>query len=136
MPSPAMTPIRQLQRRYGRRALVLAIVAALIFVLLGLKPAARGLVLGTLFSILNFVLIGQLLPLRLGKSKGKGFMFSLGSTALRFLLLSVPLILAVKSPRFDLAATVVGVFMIQVVVLIDHAFGKSDPARSQPPSMR
>jgi hypothetical protein len=123
-----MTPVKQLQRRYGRLALLLAIVAAVIFLLFGLKPVARGLVLGTVFSILNFVLIGQLLPLKFEKSKGRRYIFSLGSTALRFLLLSVPLILAVKSSRFDLVATVVGIFMIQIVVLIDHTLGYADPA--------
>jgi hypothetical protein len=123
-----MTPVKQLQRRYGRLALLLAIVAAVIFLLFGLKPVARGLVLGTVFSILNFVLIGHLLPLKFEKSKGRRYIFSLGSTALRFLLLSVPLILAVKSSRFDLVATVVGIFMIQIVVLIDHTLGYADPA--------
>lgn len=101
---------------------MLAIIGALVFLLFGFKPIARGLVLGALFSVVNFVLIGQLLPRKLGKSKGKLYLFSLGSTALRFLLLSLPLILAIKSPRFDLAATVVGIFMIQIVILIDHAF--------------
>lgn len=129
MTGPEMTPVKQLQRRYGRLALMLAIVAAVIFLLFGLKPVARGLVLGTVFSILNFVLIGQLLPLKLEKSKGRRYIFSLGSTALRFLLLSVPLILAVKSSRFDLVATVVGIFMIQIVVLIDHTLGYADPAK-------
>lgn len=128
MTGPEMTPVKQLQRRYGRLALLLAIVAAVIFLLFGLKPVARGLVLGTVFSILNFVLIGHLLPLKFEKSKGRRYIFSLGSTALRFLLLSVPLILAVKSSRFDLVATVVGIFMIQIVVLIDHTLGDADPA--------
>jgi len=129
MTGPETAPVRQLQRRYGRRALTLAVVAALVFLLFGLKPVARGLVLGALFSVINFVLIGQLLPMKLGKTRGKLYLFSLGSTAFRFLLLALPLILAVKSMRFDLVATVAGIFMIQIVILIDHVFGRTGAAQ-------
>jgi len=129
MTLPGTAPIRQLQRRYGSRAITWAVIGALIFLLFGLKPISRGLVLGALFSVINFVLIGQLLPRKLGKTRGRLYLFSLGSTALRFLLLSLPLILAVKSMRFDFVATVAGIFMVQIVILVDHVFGRRGEAR-------
>jgi hypothetical protein len=38
------------------------------------------------------------------------------------LLLAVPLIIAVQSDRFNLSATVVGIFMVQLVILIEHGY--------------
>ena len=39
---------------------------------------------------------------------------------LRYALLAIPLILAVRSDRFNFPATAVGVFMVQLVIIIEH----------------
>jgi hypothetical protein len=80
----------------------------------------KGLVLGTIFSVINFVLIGQALPLRIGQSKGKTFFLSLGSIFCRYILMAVPIVVAVKYKQFDLAGAILGLFMIQIVILADH----------------
>ncbi len=80
----------------------------------------KGLVLGTVFSVINFILIGQTLPLRIGKSKRKTFLLSLGSIFCRYALLAVPVFVAVKFADFDLVAAILGLFMIQIVILADH----------------
>ena len=80
----------------------------------------KGLVLGTIFSVINFVLIGQTLPLRIGKSKRKAFSLSLGSIFCRYILLAVPIVVAVKFEDFNLVAAILGLFMIQFVILADH----------------
>ena len=80
----------------------------------------KGLILGTVFSVINFILIGQTLPLRLGKSKRKTFLLSLGSIIFRYVLLAIPIVVAVKFEQFNLVAAIVGIFMIQVVILADH----------------
>ena len=100
--------------------MIVAIVAAFIFILAGLKPAGKGLILGTIFSIINFVLMGQTLPLKLSQGKRKTFIFSLGSIFFRYTLLAVPLVLAIKFDQFDLPAVILGIFMIQLVILADH----------------
>jgi len=64
-----MEPIRQTQKKYCSQALVAAIIAGLLFILAAQKSMGKGLVLGTLFSVVNFVLMGELIPLRLGQSK-------------------------------------------------------------------
>ena len=51
-------------KRYGGRALTTAIVAAVGCLLIGQPAMGRGLVLGTLMSVLNFVIMGMLLPMR------------------------------------------------------------------------
>jgi hypothetical protein len=115
-----MESVSQTQKKYGSRAMVIAIIAAFIFILAGLKPVGKGLMLGTLFSVINFVLIGQTLPLRLSKTKRKTFFLSLGSIFFRYALLAVPLILAIKFDQFDLPAAIFGIFMIQLVILADY----------------
>ena len=50
-----MASIRETQKRYGTRAMILAICVALIAIVFGYRPFGKGLVLGTLFSIINFI---------------------------------------------------------------------------------
>ena len=97
-----------------------AIIVAFIFILAGLKPVAKGLILGTIFSVINFVLIGQTLPLRLSQNRRKTFILSLGSLFFRYAILAVPLILSIKFDQFDLPAAIFGIFMIQFVILADY----------------
>lgn len=97
-----------------------AIVLGFACILAGYKAIGKGLVLGTFFSIVNFVLIGVALPLRVAASGRKGFLLSLTSILGRYALLAVPLVVAVRSEAFDLWGAVVGIFMIQLVILLDH----------------
>ena len=115
-----MESVNQTQKKYGSRAMVVAIIGAFILILVGLKPVGKGLMLGAIFSVINFVLIGQTLPLRLSQTKRKTFFFSLGSLIFRYALLAVPLILAIKFEQFDLPAAIFGIFMIQLVILADY----------------
>ena len=115
-----MESVSQTQKKYGSRAMIIAIIAAFIFILAGLKPVGKGLVLGTIFSVINFVLIGQTLPLRLSQTKRKTFFLSLGSIFFRYALLAVPLVLAIKFDQLDLPAVIFGIFMIQLVILADY----------------
>ena len=117
-----MDSAKQTQKKYGSRAIWIAIIIGLCFILAGPKSVGKGLVLGTVFSVINFILIGQFLPLRIGKSKRKTFLLSLGSIILRYILLAIPIVAAVKFEQFNLVAAIVGIFMIQFVILADHVF--------------
>ena len=116
-----MEPVKQTQKKYGSRAIWVAIALGFGCFLLGYKPIGKGLVLGTIFSVINFVLIGQTLPLRIGHSKRTTFVFSLGSIFFRYVLMAVPVVVAIKYEQFDLVGTILGLFMIQLVILADHA---------------
>ena len=83
-----MESVSQTQKKYGSRAMVVAIVVSFILILAGLKSVGKGLILGTIFSVINFVLIGQTLPLRLSQTKRKTFILSLGSIFFRYALLA------------------------------------------------
>jgi hypothetical protein len=117
-----MESVKQTQKKYGSRAIWLAIAVGFVFFLAGYKPIGKGLVLGTIFSVINFVLIGQALPLRIGHTKGKTFFVSLGSIFCRYVLMAIPLVVAVKFEQIDLVGAVIGLFMIQFVILADHVF--------------
>jgi hypothetical protein len=115
-----MEALKQTQKKYATRALTFAIIAALFFILMGEKSIGKGLVLGTVFSVLNFILMGQSIAWKLGHSKRKTFSIALGSIFFRYILLAIPLIVAVRSTQFHLVSAALGIFMIQLVILADH----------------
>ena len=115
-----METLRETQKKYCSKALSSAIIIAFISIITNHSSFGKGLILGTLFSILNFILMGETIPLRLGKSKGKTFGIVLGSIIFRYALLAVPMVLAIKLENFDLIPTVIGIFSIQIVLLLDH----------------
>ena len=114
-----MEEVRQLQKKYCSRAMASAIVIALLLIVAGLKPAGKGLVLGAIFSIINFIVMGETLTLKINKTKGKLFMLSLGSILFRYMLLSVPLIVAIKYEPFNVVAAICGIFMVQFTIITD-----------------
>lgn len=122
-----MHPVKQVQKKFGSRALAAAVIAALVFVLTGHKPIAKGLILGTLFSILNFVILGEIIPLQLAKVRRRLYAVLAGSLALRLGLLAVPLVLAIKTAWLDVAAVAAGLFMVQLMILTDPVFDRLAP---------
>ena len=115
-----MEAIRQTQKKYTTRAMAVGICIALLLILAGYKPLGKGLILGVLFSVINFVLIGESLPLRQGKSRKQSTAFSLGSIILRYAIMALPLIISASMESFHFAATAVGIFMVQLVILWEH----------------
>ncbi len=100
--------------------MVVAILGGLILILAGQKGLGKGLVLGAIFSVLNFIIMGELLPMQLGKTKGPAIVTALSSMGLRYVLLAVPLVIAVKFDQIDIITTAIGIFMIQLVIVSDH----------------
>jgi len=117
-----MESIRQTQKKYCSRAIAVAIIVGLIFILSGQKPVGKALILGTVFSIINFIIMGETLPLRMCKSKGKSFFISLGSIYFRYIILAIPIVMAIKFDQFNFFAVIFGIFLVQLVVLVDHLY--------------
>ena len=126
-----MEALRQTQKKYCSRAITAAIFAGFFFILIGQNPAGKGLILGTLFSVVNFIIMGETIPLKLNKSKGKTFLFSMGSILFRYLLLAVPLIMALKYEQYNLLAVVVGIFLVQIFILADNFLSMLSSARGK-----
>jgi hypothetical protein len=114
------TMVLDTQKKYGSRALMLSIGAGLLFLALGQKGICRGLVLGGVFSAVNFVLMGQMLRYQLSDNRKASIQRSFLSLLMRYALLAIPLVLAVGSDRFDFTATAAGIFMVQLVIMIEH----------------
>ncbi|MBU0995696.1 MAG: ATP synthase subunit I [Proteobacteria bacterium] len=117
-----METLRETQKKYCSKALSSAIVIGFISIFIDQSAIGKGLILGALFSILNFILMGEAIPLRIGKTKGKGFAISLGSIFFRYLLLSIPIVMAIKLDNFNLISTVIGIFSIQIILLLEHLY--------------
>lgn len=99
--------------------MVAAIIIGFFFILVGLKPIGKGLVLGTVFSTINFIIMGETLALRINKTRGKIFLLSFGSLLFRYMLLAVPLILAIKFKQYNIIAAICGIFMVHLAILTD-----------------
>ena len=115
-----MEEIKEIQKKYCSQALIVAIAVALIFIVLGEKPTGKGFLIGTLFSIINFVIMGQLIPLKLAKSRSKASLLALISIFLRFAILAVPLIISLKIEAVGFIGVVMGLFMVQLTMLFNH----------------
>jgi len=115
-----MEEIKEIQKKYCSQALIFAIAVALILIILGEKPAGKGFLIGTLFSIVNFIIMGQLIPMKLAKSRSKASILALISIFLRFAILAVPLIISLKIESVGFIGVVIGLFMVQLTILFNH----------------
>ncbi len=120
----------QLQRKLSRRTFGFVVVVAIGLFVLDQKEMARGLLLGTLFSVINFVLLAYTLPQLLGHRRKKATLFAFSSIFLRFSLLAVPLVVALKVESFDFWAVVGGLFSVPLAVMVDQYIGHRKMIRS------
>lgn len=111
--------VDQVQRRISSWAMISAIVLAVIFIIAGEKAIGKGLLLGTLFSIINFFLMRKSISLTLGRSRSKAGFVGLLSILSRYVVLAIPMVWAIKSVSFNFVAVVIGIFAIQIVTLVD-----------------
>ena len=115
-------------RRILKRGLFLTLIAAVILLLLGRDPWAKGLVLGGLASAANFYLMARLMPKLIGP-RGKAARMSLISWLIRFAVMGAALAIAHYFPRvFSFIACAAGLFAVQLSLVLDHALtkGKND----------
>lgn len=115
-----ITGLRQFQRQLARKAFGASVVVAVLLFAVGYKPAARGLLLGSLFSVFNFVIMAQVLPRQVGYARRKATAFAFGSVLVRFGLMALPLIIAFKFDSFNWITAAVGLFAVPLAILIDQ----------------
>jgi len=121
--------VTQVQKRISSRAMLCALFLGAVLFLLNEKAVAKGLVLGTCFSILNFYLLGKSIPMALGQTRRVASFIGFGSLFFRYIVLAIPLVVAIKSASFNLVAVVIGIFAVQIVTLADYIVIKPFLAR-------
>lgn len=109
-------PLLAAQKRYASMSLFGAVAIGGSLILLGFEPLGKGLILGTLFSIVNFTLMAIALPYRLGLSRRRTFWVSLTSIYCRFAIMAIPLIIGVKHPQVAVSAVAAGLFMVPLCI--------------------
>ncbi len=115
-----MTALHRFQRQLARKAFGASVVIAAILFAVGFKPEARGLLLGSLFSVFNFVIMAHALPRQVGYARRKATVFAFGSIFVRFGLLALPLIVAFEFDMFNWIAAAAGLFAVPLAILIDQ----------------
>jgi hypothetical protein len=110
----------QLKKRICSHTLKAALVLAVFSLIIQENAIAKGLVLGTLSSIINFLLLGISIPMTLGHTRYRAGFIGLISILARYALLAIPLIIGIKLESFNFIAVVIGVFAVQIVTLIEH----------------
>jgi hypothetical protein len=126
-----MAPHREALKRYCSRAMTAAVLIGAALIFGGLATWGKGLIAGALFSVLNFILMAELLPHHIGKTQRRAAAVSLGSILLRYSLMAVPMILALQYHLFHPAAAAIGLFFVQMVILTEHLISSitSSPGR-------
>ena len=114
------TGVSVMQRRICSYTLNSALVLAVIFLIFQENAIAKGLLLGSLCSIINFMLLSLSVPMTVGKTRYRAGLIGLVSIFIRYILLAIPLILGLKLASFNFVAVIIGIFAVQIVTLIDH----------------
>jgi ATP synthase protein I len=108
-----MSDYATLQKAVIKKALLLSLAVACIFLALNLKSAAKGIALGAIFSVVEFKLMALRLERRLTRQGKIRNYFGLAG---RLVLLAIPLIIAIKLPSINFAATVGGIFAVKAAI--------------------
>ncbi len=117
-----MESLRQTQKRYCSRAMIAAIFIGIALMLLGFIPIAKGLIIGAIFSTINFVIMGETLASRLNKSRKKSTFAALGSISVRFAIMAIPIVIAIRSDKFNIFAVFAGLFAVQAIIMSEHIY--------------
>ena len=114
--------VKKTQKFYCNRAMFYAISAAFILIIIGQKSIGKGLILGTLFSVLNFVIMGLLLEQQIAgaqnkmRARSRAFL----SIFLRLAILAVPLVISYFKESINFYGAVAGIFMVQFAILFNN----------------
>ena len=114
--------VKKTQKFYCNRAMFYAISAFFILYFLGQVAIGKGLVLGTLFSVLNFVLMGMLLGRQIegAQNKWRARSTAFFSIFLRLGILAIPLVISFKWKESNIFGAIAGIFMVQFTILFNN----------------
>ena len=117
-----MQLVRETQKKYCSRAMAAAVLGAVAFIAAGRPDLGKGLVAGTLAGVVNFVLIGESLLSKVGRTRRSATFASIAWMLPRYALLALPLVLALKFELFNPVTAACGLFLVQATILTEHVF--------------
>ena len=130
-----MNEIIKFKRIIVYQILITAALVAAGALAFGYQAAAKGFVLGSLASVVNFLIMVRQAPKKLGQSRNKATAQSLAGLGLRMVILAAPLAAAFKIPGFSVIWTALGIFNLQFSIviygLVIERFGLADGATLQ-----
>ena len=114
--------VKKVQKLYCNRAMLYAIGGFFILFFLGHKDIGKGLVLGALFSVFSFVIMGMSLERQVAGAKNiwRARSTSFMSIFLRLAILAIPLVISYKTESINFYGAVAGIFMIQFSILFNN----------------
>ncbi len=112
--------VNDIKKKYSGRAFFLSVILGLCFILMGEKSVCRGVILGSIFSVVNFFLLSRTLRSRIEKSKDVAVPLVMTNIAVRYLFMALPLFLSLKFDRFSIFGVAIGLFTVQLTILFDH----------------
>ena len=118
--SDGFSEARRYQWRLCSRTLMIVLAVASGCILARHGEIGKGLLLGTLFSILNFLLMGKFLFLTIGPSRAKASLAAMGSILIRYGALAIPLVVGIRLDAINFVAVVIGIFSVQIVTVVEH----------------
>lgn len=99
--------------------LITALAVAAVLIIFGQTGSAKGFVLGSLFSLINFHIMARTMTRRLGKSRNKASLEGGAGMLLRMAVLAIPIFLAFKYPaKYNLIWSIIGIFNLQISILL------------------
>ena len=121
-----MEEIRKTEKKYASLTMITSLIIGSVLIAVSFKSEGKGLILGAIFSCINFVLMGEALPSIINKKKRKRFFFSLSSITVRYLILAFPLILGARYKTYNFCFVVIGIFTVQIIIIAESFFLKKD----------
>lgn len=118
--------------------LILSVVMELIFAIIGKwnLSVLYGNLLGGLFAILNFFLMGLTVQKAVGQDEKKSANLVKMSQSLRFLLLIIVAILGVELSVFNGVSTIVSLFFPRIAIAIRPLFDKKKQSNKSSSSVK
>lgn len=98
-------------------ALSLIIVGFLALILKNPKPYVLGMVFGSSINILCFILMGITTKKAVLMEPSKAYGYTLGNYFVRYIIYFVVLFIAAKADYINFVTTILGFFMIKIVIL-------------------
>lgn len=108
--------IKEFNKKVCGGTLFLGLLVSLLFLMLGSPAISKGFLLGTCFSVINFILLSSFTPIPLGYERKRATAMYFGSILIRYIILAVPMVIAIKSDKFNLISTIIGIFSIQITI--------------------